>query len=118
MTLYNRLRPSATRLLAKYKQGVVEIGRPTLTPRESIYDPPLTVTTWAEVDAVVSGVSQQYVDGVNIVNSDRQVTTQIPDFNEKSGDQLRIDGNVVAILSVMPMPAAGDPVAVKLIVRG
>lgn len=120
MTLYNRLRTGTVpKLLAKYKTGTVEIGRPVTTPGANPWDPPTTSTTWTEIDAVVTGVSQKYVDGSNVVMSDRMVTTQIPAaFDETAGDQLRIDDNVVAVLMVMPILAAGDAVATRMVVRG
>lgn len=110
--------PTAKRLLAKFKKGVVEIGRTVTTPGAGTYDPPTTSTEYTEVDAVVTGVSQKYVDGTNIVMSDRQVIFQAPaSFDPQAGDKLRIDGDVVAVLSLMPVMAAGDPVIERVIVR-
>ncbi len=119
MTLYNRLRTGTVpRLLAKYKTGTVEIGRPVTTPGAEPWEPPTTTTQWTEIDAVVAGVSQKYVDGSNVVMSDREVITQSPaSFDQEAGDQLRIDGGVVSVLSVMPILASGTPVAVRFIVR-
>lgn len=119
-SLYNRLRTGTVpKLLAKYKTGTVEIGRPVTTQGTDPWDAPTTSTTWTEIDAVVTGVSQKYVDESNIVMSDREVITQSPaSFDPEAGDQLRIDGSVVAVLSVMPILAAGVPVAVRFIVRG
>lgn len=119
MSIYNRLTTTSTRLLAKYKQGVVEIGRPVTTPGAEPYDPPTTSTSWTEVDAVVKGVSQKYVDGSTIVMSDLEVLTQTPaTFDRAAGDLMRIDGDVVAVLMVEPIPAAGSAVATRMIVRG
>lgn len=119
LLLYNRLRTGTVpKLLSKYKTGTVEIGRPVTTPGANPWDPPTTSTTWTEINAVVTGVSQKYVDGSNVVMSDREVITQSPaSFGPEAGDQLRIDGDVVAVLSVMPILAAGVPVAVRFIVR-
>lgn len=120
MTLYTRLRTGTVpRMLAKYKTGTVEIGRPVTVAGPEPWSPPVTTTQWAAIDAVVTGVSQKYVDGSNVVMSDREVITQSPaSFDPEAGDQLRIDGGVVAVLSVIPILAAGDPVAVRFIVRG
>jgi hypothetical protein len=105
-------------MLAKFKTGTVEIGRPVKTDGAEIWDAPTITTTWTEIDAVATGVSQEYIDNTTIVSSDRMVLTQTPDFNEQAGDQLRIDGDVVAVLRIMPILSAGNPVAVKMIVRG
>lgn len=118
MTLYNRLTATATGLLSKYKTGTVEIGRPITTAGANPWDAPTTATSWTEIDAVVTGVSQKYVDGSSVVMSDRIVITQSPaSFDPEAGDRLRVDGSVVAVLSVMPILAAGDAVAVRFIVR-
>lgn len=118
-SLYDRLRPTASRLLTKFKTGIVEIGRPVSTPGANPWDAPTISTEWTEIDAVVTGVSQKYVDGESIVMSDRMVITQSPAvFDPTAGDILRIDGDVVAVLSVMPILAAGDPVATRMVVRG
>jgi hypothetical protein len=104
--------------LSKYNTGVVEIGRPVTVDGVNPWDPPTTTTQWTKLDAVVTGVSQRYVDGENIVMSDRMVITQTPTaFDEAAGDKLRIDGQVVAILAVMPILAAGEAVATKMVVR-
>jgi hypothetical protein len=119
MSFYGNLTTTAGRLLAKFAQGVVEIGRPVSVPGSNAWDPPVISTSWTRVNASVKGVSQKYVDGVNIVSSDLEVLTQTPvAFNETAGDQMRIDGHVVAVLSVQGIPAAGDAVVTRLIVRG
>jgi hypothetical protein len=119
MSFYTNLNRTAGRLLAKFAQGVVEIGRPVSVPGSNAWDPPVISTNWTRIDASVKGVSQKYVDGVNIVSSDLEVLTQAPAaFNETAGDQMRIDGRVVAILSIQNIPAAGPPVVTRFIVRG
>jgi hypothetical protein len=117
MSFYPNLTRTSSRLLAKFKQGTVEIGRPVSTPGANSWDAPTVTTQWQEVNASVKGVSAKYVDGVNIVISDREVLTQTP-TTFGPGDQLRIDGDVVAVLSVQDIPAAGAAVVTRFIVRG
>ena len=118
-SLYNSLRSNTVpRLLAKFNTGVVEIGRPVTTVGVGTYDPPTTTTTWTRVDAVVTGVSQRYIDGVNVVGNERMVIFQSPTaFDPAAGDKLRIDGKVAAIVRLFPVLAAGDPVMEKVMVR-
>lgn len=120
MPLYDRLRNgTAPRLLSKYKTGTVEIGRPVTTPGAEPWDPPTTSVFWSKVYAVVTGVSQKYVDGETVVMSDRMVIFQSPaSFDTEAGDQMRIDGDVVSVLMIMPVLAAGEPVVSKVVVRG
>jgi hypothetical protein len=119
MSLYTNLTNTSARLLAKYGQGVVDIGRPVTVEPANPWGAPTTTTDWTPINAAVSGVSQKYVDGVNIVVSDREVLTQVAvSFDAAAGDKIRIDGHVVAVLAVHDVPAAGDPVVTRFIVRG
>jgi len=119
MSLYTNLTATTSRLLAKYGQGTVEIGSPATVAGDDPWDAPTTTTEWTTINAAVSGVSQKYVDGVNIVVSDREVLTQVSvSFDAAAGDKIRIDGHVVAVLAVHDVPAAGNPVVTRFIVRG
>jgi hypothetical protein len=100
--------------MAKYKQGTVEVGTTTSTLGAEEWDAPTVSTAWEEIDATVSGVSAQYVDQVNVLSSDRMILTQA---EIDPGQLLRIDGDRVTVLRRIPIPAAGEPVAVKYLVR-
>jgi hypothetical protein len=116
MALYDRMRITTTRLLDKYAQGVVEIGTSSSAAGANEWDAPTVTTTWTEIDAVVSGVSSQYVDGTNVLASDRQVLCQGV-VSLADNVMIRIDGRVVSIVRIMPIPSAGEPVATRFIVR-
>jgi hypothetical protein len=115
LSIYGKLTGTAAKLLDKFSQGVVEIGTTATIPGANPWDAPGVVTSWQEVDATVSGVSAKYVDGVNIVASDRQVLFQ---GAVDVGDLMRIDGIAVAVLRIDNIPAAGDPVVTRAFVRG
>jgi hypothetical protein len=115
MSIYNRLRATTTRLMSTYGQGVVEFGTTTTVDGAEEWLPPTVTTTWETINATVSGVSKEYVDQVNVIASDRQILTQA---EISPGQLIRIDGAVVTVLRVVPIPAAGEPVAVRYIVRG
>lgn len=118
LPLYDRLRTTSARLLAKYKQGTVEIGKAATAPGADPWDPPTETTVWTEVNAVVKGVSQKYVDGSTVAMSDLEILLQVPaTFDEAAGDRVRVDGRVVTVLAVMPIPAAGEECVLRLIVR-
>jgi hypothetical protein len=116
MPLYDRMRGTAGRLLEKYNQGVVEIGVSTTVAGANEWDPPTVTTTWTRIDAVVSGVSQKYVDGTTVLASDRQVLCQgVVDM--ENNDMIRIDGDVVSVVRIINYKGAGEPVASVFIVR-
>jgi hypothetical protein len=115
---YERLKSTHDRLAAKHGQGLVEITTTTTTDGPNPWDPPVTTTTETPVDAVVSGVGAEYVDGSSIVASDLQVQIAAVEDAPEVGDTIKIDGASKAVLAVMPVPGSGDPVAIKMIVRG
>ena len=115
MAIYDRLRQTTTRLLSSYGQGVVEIGTPATVAGANAWDAPTVTTAWTPVDAVVRGVSQKYVDNVNIVATDKQVLFQ---GEIDAGDKIRIDGRVRAVLRVDYIPGAGEAVATVVVVQG
>jgi hypothetical protein len=115
VSIYGKLTGTAARLLDKFRQGAVEIGTTTTIPGANPWDAPIVTTQWQSVDAVARGVSAKYVDGVNIVSSDLQVTFQ---GAVDVGGLMRIDGRQVAILRIDRVPAAGDPVVTRAFVRG
>jgi hypothetical protein len=115
VAIYDRLSGTASRLLDRYGQGTVEIGTPVTVPGANPWDAPTTTTQWDEVNALVRGVSAQYVDNVNIVATDKQVLFQ---GEVDAGDKVRIDGQVCAVLRVDYIPGAGEAVATRVFVRG
>lgn len=115
---YERLTRLHNRLAAKHGQGAVEISVTTTTPGLNPWDPPTTTTVDTPVDAVVQGVGAEYVDGSSIVASDLVVQIAAVDDPPEVGQSIKVDGKSMSVLAVMPIPGAGDPVAIRLIVRG
>lgn len=120
MTLYDKLRAGTVpKLLGKFKTGLVEVGRPVEIDGFEEWDAPTVTIDWIEVNALVTGVADKYVDGQTILMDDRQVLFQSPvALDVNSGDQVRVDGKVVAVVGVKNILAAGDPVIERLVIRG
>jgi len=114
---YDRMRATATKLLTTYKQGTVEIGRPVVTPGANPWDAPTTATDWTALNAVARGVSQALVDGTQVLASDLMILVAVSDYAYQVSDLIRLDGKQVAIVRVDQIPAAGDPVVIRFIVR-
>lgn len=140
---YGKMQGTATRLLARFKQGRVTLhrdvdgdprppGHPTWEPwpdnsRREVY----------ELDAVVKGVSAKLIDGDVVVATDLELTcshkmtlveTKVGGdkpvksntpvtFDAALLDTLAIDGRPVTIVRDLTVPAAGTPVAHKFIIR-
>ena len=114
---YNRLRQTATRLMDENKQGVIEyVGVETVTPGATPLDMPTVVRVYALTSGVARGVSFKFVDGETILMTDLQVLVRY-DVDTSVGDFLRIDGTDHVIVRVDNIPAAGIPLAKRLIVR-
>ena len=115
---YDRLKQTHDRLIAKHGQGVVEISVTTTVPGPEPWDTPTTTTVDTPVDAVVGGVGEEFVDGSTIVASDLQVQIAAVDDPPVVSDAIKVDGASKAVLAVHNVPGAGDPVAIRMIVRG
>lgn len=107
------------RLLAQYGQGTIEVGRVETVPGEDEFTPPTTTTVYETVNGIVQGVSPEFADGSAILASDLQMQIGKPaGAAPVPGDLVRLDGSDVhSIMSVTPIPAAGDPVGYELRIR-
>lgn len=115
MSFYGNMQATATRLLNKFQQGTI-----------AYIDTPMTGDAWNPTPgtpveyalaATVSGASDDYVDGKAIFATDLLVIAAVFGAVPSLTGQLRIDGNLCEIVAVYPIPAAGETVAWKLIVR-
>ena len=118
MSFYSDLRNVASGLLAEFSQGTVEIGRPATVEGVNEWDPPTTSIQWTRINAVARGVSQKYIDGVNILATDLQITADMGAYSPQAGDRIRVDGQEVSVLRFERIPAAGEVVATRVFVRG
>lgn len=120
---YSRLGATASRLLRENKRGEVIISRRSFVPAANEWDDP--IITWADevLDAVVTGIDAEMVGsptgegGPVFLASDRKVLCATP-VEYGANDVIRIDGRDVTVLRVDNILAAGEPLAVKMYVRG
>ena len=108
---------TASRLLAKFKQGTVvyyEPGAPTGDP----WNPTPGAETPHVLDATVSGVSEEYVDGATVEASDLMISAAVFGTTPTMDGRFEIDGKSVEMIRVRPKPAAGTTVAWSVVVRG
>lgn len=126
MTFYDDLREDASDIMAELKQGVVEFVKIT-SGGGPVNDPGAPVETVYVLDATSKGVSAKYVDGSSVVTSDLEVTASVLATRKSDGvvetvrfamgDHFFIDGARHDMVRDLSTPAAGDPVALKAIVR-
>lgn len=135
---YGKMQGTATRLLARFKQGRVTVVRTTQTEKPDdwpTWEPWTgeTTTQVYELDAVVRGVSAKLIDGNVVIASDLEltcsqkmvlvevdgaaVTPSAVAFEAGLLDTLAIDGKPVTIVRDLTVPAAGTPVAHRYVVR-
>ena len=120
MSIYDDLRQVSSELHTEFKQGDVRYV-PVVVTAGSRPDLPASsaLGTPVELNAVARPVSTKYVDGTNVVMTDKQAslpndgTTPAPVL----GHFLRIDGVDHRIIAIMARPAAGDPISWTVIVR-
>jgi hypothetical protein len=113
---YGRLQGTASRLMAKYKQGQVAYtinGAPTGPAWNPTPGPPVSYT----LDATVQGVEADYVDGSLILATDKQVTCAVFGAEPSLAGTITIDGKVCQIVRVDKVPGAGVTIAWRIFVR-
>jgi len=117
---YARMQKTADRLLDRFAQGTVTLTRPGgSTPGSNPWDPPVvTEPVIYTLEAVVKGVSEEFVDGTTILATDLEVTAAVFGTEPDPADTMEIDGKAVTIVRTMKLPAAGTTVAWKFLVRG
>lgn len=123
MGFYEEMRDEvASPLLAEFAQGTVTLTRSVDTGTPIDADAPwlgnVVTTTVYTLDAVVKGVSKEFVDGTTILATDLEVTAAVFGAEPAPADTMAIDGQTVTIIKTMRVPAAGTIVAWKFVVRG
>ena len=113
---YGRLAGTAKRLLTNFNQGDIVSVEVTTTAGTDKFDPPSEVTVTTKIHGVSKGVSSKYVDGVNILMTDLEVTLEPTDIDV--GSRLTMDGKAVTVLRVMQVPPTGVTVVTRVLVRG
>lgn len=126
MSIYDRARDTANRLLAPARFGAssIVLVRKTTVPPANSWDAPTITTTTQTLRAQAFGVSSELVglpalepaNGV-VLSSDRMVIAALPEGGYQPGDLLSIDDKPVTIVWVSNIPAAGVPSAVRFVVR-
>jgi len=118
--IYTRLQSTASRLLAKYKQGTIVLSRAgTPTPAANEWDPPVegALQTWT-LNGTVTGVDKELIDGTTITAADEMATVAVFADTPRLTDVLTIDDKPRTILKVMPVPPAGTVCAWKIAIKG
>ena len=113
---YGRLQGTASRLMAKFKQGQVVYtiaGAPTGPEWNPTPGTPVSYT----LDATVQGVEADYVDGSLILATDKQVTCAVFAVEPSLAGTITIDGKVCQIVRVDKVPGAGTVIAWRIFVR-
>lgn len=136
---YGRMADTASRLMERFRQGLVTVERVTAEdtrpPELPIYEPwtPETTVRQYRLDATVRAVERKFVDGTLILTTDEQVTCsdkmtlvsidgvavaeEEATFDVEILDTLKIDGRGVTVLKVLPTPGAGVAIVHKVAVR-
>jgi len=113
---YGKMQGTASRLMARFKQGTIVYTAPG-TQSGPDYAPVFSDPVPYTLDATATGVSEEYVDGTQIIATDTEVTAAVFGAVPTSEGTLTIDGQALQIVGIKQIPAAGTPVVWKLIVR-
>lgn len=136
---YAKMGETATRLMEKFRQGIVTVehrtteeARPDDLPIWEPWEPTYIVKQY-RLDATVRVVEYRYIDGDKIRATDQQVTCsnkmtlisvdgvavteEGADFDVDLLDTLVIDGVSMMVLQKIPTPGAGVKITHKFICR-
>lgn len=113
---YRRLQGTASKLLNQFQQGTIIYRQPGTTSGPA-FDPVITDPVDHELDATANGVSQEYVDGTQVLATDKEITAAVFAVTPDSSGELVVDGQVLQIVRLWQVPAAGVVVAWKFIAR-
>jgi len=113
---YGKMQATASRLLAKYAQGVITYTPPPTTGGDP-WNPTQTPSTPITIDATAQGVSAEYVDGTTVLATDLQITSAVFSQAPSMAGKITADGKVLQMIRIIPLPAAGVTVAWRVIVR-
>ena len=114
--VYGRLQVTASRLMAKFKQGPV-VYTITGAPTGPAWSPTPGAPVSYTLDATVQGVEADYVDGSLILATDKQVTCAVFAVEPSLSGTITIDGKVCQIVRVDKVPGAGAVTAWRIFVR-
>lgn len=117
---YKTLRTPVSSILDEFNTGVVTIRKTTeaVNPANPWdYTQSFSDTT---VRAIVTGVSEEQVDGTSIVQGDKFVIISAADLNSEPniGDEAIIDGINFKVIKSVSVPPAGDAVLFRVQIRG
>jgi hypothetical protein len=120
MSIYDDLRQVSSELHAEFKQGDVRYVPINVTPGARPDLPSTSAPgTPVALNATARPVSTKYVDGTNVLVTDKQLS--IPNDGVSPvpvlGHIVRIDGVDHKITMIMARPAAGNPVSWTVMVR-
>ena len=113
---YDRLQGTASRLMAKFKQGAV-VYTITGAPTGPAWNPTPGAPVSYTLDATVQGVEADYVDGSLILATDKQVTCAVFGAEPSLAGTITIDGKVCQIVRVDKVPGAGVTIAWRIFAR-
>lgn len=113
MDRYGPKQATVTRLLKKWKQGVVQLKRVNTAPGPNEWTPGEETVATYDLDATVKRLHQRYENGILIVQTGDMVSFAVPEFEPIITDLLVIDGKERVITNLTPIPPAGTVVAWK-----
>lgn len=111
---YNKMKATADRLIDRFTQGFIEYEAVITVPPTNPWDEPTESIVREEIKGVVSGVAQEFVDGVTVLASDLMLmsTSDVP-----VGGRIIVDGKYHIIINHTKLPSAGTIVAHRYIIR-
>ena len=104
--------------------GTVTITRNAVTPATNSWEAPTVSSATETLLAQVFGVGEELVglpaqepDNGVVLSTDLMCICALPAQGYRAGDVVVVNGNPVTVVLTRTIPAAGTPVALKLVLR-
>lgn len=114
---YSDMRAVAADVFAEFKQGTIRYVTMVTAAGATPDDPGVTVPSYTVLNATARPVSTRYIDGTNIIGTEKEVSFAASGFEPSVNDSIEIDGSTHKIVRVMRRPAAGVAVSYTTIVK-
>lgn len=108
---------TASKLLGKFNQGVVEYVQLEQQAGANPYDPVTSNPVSYPVNATATGVEVQYINDY-VTASDTQLNVAVFDVVPNKDGLIKIDGVEKQIIDIRKIPASGLTVSYKIFVKG
>ena len=104
------------RQIAEVAQGVIQYIEAGATTGDA-WNPVEGTPTTHTLIATASWIDKKFVNGTTILATDMQIMAAVFDVSPKMSGEITLNGKTLQLIDIKQIPAAGTPVAWRIICR-